>query len=139
MRSGKRRLSAVTGLLMAAVVSLSGPLQITAAETNAQSIDLEEFWKERTEGQEGENTPTPAPKIPDDTQTTPAPKNPDDAQPTPIPGDPGSDDHVISTEPQVTYDDLERMNNGQEIVLFSDEGYLIFLFGKYYDKQVHDQ
>ena len=90
MRSGKRRLSAVTGLLLAAVVSLSGPLQITAAETNAQSIDLEEFWKERTEGQEGENTPTPAPKIPDDTQTTPAPKNPDDAQPTPIPGDPVS-------------------------------------------------
>ncbi len=151
MRSRKRRLSAVTGLLLAAVVSLSGPLQITAAETNAQSIDLEEFWKERTEGQEGENTPTPAPQTPDDKQTTPAPQTPDDTQPTPapqtpddpqptpIPGDTGTDDHVISTEPQVTYDDLERMNNGQEIVLFSDEGYLIFLFGKYYDKQVHDQ
>ena len=39
---------------------------------------------------------------------------------------------------QLTADDIERMNDGNVTMLFSDEGYLTFLRGRYYDGLIED-
>lgn len=74
---------------------------------------LSDIWKQKIANRYGSESENSSDK--DSNETTQNPEN------API---------------QLTADDIERMNDGDVTMLFSEEGYLTFLRGKYYEEKV---
>ena len=50
----------------------------------------------------------------------------------------GGEETASSSQTQLTADDIDEMNDGNALMVFSDEGYLTTLIGTYYDKKIED-
>ena len=122
-RKGKQFKCRTAALLLALFMLGTGcTVWAEPGETRA-SGGLSEVWRQKNSG----NT--------EGAENTDGKENGENADETPKAEETQKE---YNTTPQLTEDDLLQMNNGNVTILYSEEGYLTFLRGTFWEEQVRD-
>ena len=108
-------------------VSASSPEETAAPEEEGVKGWLK-TWENKTSGQNETETSDKTPAETEKTDQVPA-ETEKETEPA----------KQYNTIEQITEDDIIRMNNGDYTILYSEEGYLTFLRGKFYEGKVLDE